>query len=91
MIFRPIRRDTPRGEAAYRYDLGIQLMLVYTPLVLVMYYGEYALAWLRERQVQDIGLLEYPLWIAAVVTFLCGIAIAYDGWWTLRRLAGHSG
>lgn len=85
-MLRPIRRITPRGEAAYRYQLGLELMLFYTPLAAVMYYGEVVLDWLREGGVSGVGFIEYPLWMAAIATFLCGIAIAYDGWWTLRRL-----
>ncbi len=86
-MFRPIRRDTPRGEAAYRYELGIELMLVYSPLFLVMYYGEYALQWLNRGNVSLPGFLEYPLWLFTVAIFLAGIAMAYDGWWHLRKLS----
>lgn len=90
-MFRPIRRDTPRGEAVYRLEFGIELMLVYTPLFLVMYYGEHVLTLLNESGVSTADLFIPPLWLVAVATFLGGIGMAYDGWWHLQRLKPSRG
>lgn len=86
-MFRPIRRDTPLGEAAYRYEFGIELMLLYSPMFLLMYYGEYVLIWMNVGRVSYPELIEYPVWLFAVAVFLAGIASAYDGWWHLRKLS----
>lgn len=86
-MFRPTRRDTPRGEAVYRYELGIELMFVYPLLFLVMYYGEHVLQWINEGHVPYSEFIEYPHWLFAVAIFLAGIASTYDGWWHLRKLS----
>lgn len=87
VMFRPIRRDTPRGEAAYRYEFGIELMFVYPPLFLIMYYGEHAIQWMNGGHVAYSDFIDYPLWLFAIALFMAGIASAYDGWWHLRKLS----
>lgn len=87
-MFRPIRKDTSKGKAASRLQLGKLCVFVFTPCNAMIY----LMSGLTESDgvrplIDDPGMANPLVVLVPAITLLIGLMFMYDGWWNLRRLA----
>ncbi len=87
-MFRPIRKDTPKGKAAQTLQLGKLCVFVFTPGNAMIY----LLSGLTQQEgvrplLDDPGSAFPVMVLVPSITLLIGLMLMYDGWWNMRRLS----
>ncbi|MEO1277667.1 MAG: hypothetical protein AAFV77_01780 [Planctomycetota bacterium] len=87
-MFRPIRKDTPRGKAAEKLRLGQLCIFVFTPCNALIY----LLSELNQRGGIE-PLLDDPMPVlyltigVPAITLFLGLMWIYEGSWQMRKLS----
>ena len=87
-MFRPIRGDSPKANAARTHRSGIGITFLLTPFFVVIYLVVPMLEAKHLRPNIDVHSEVLPTGIVfPLATLLAGLMLLYDGWWRLRRLS----